>query len=148
MSGRRVAIIAVVGIAALVFSGGTRIHITTGARLYHPETAALKALQTLNTVQVQYNSQFGRYARSLAELSAADLISPGLAAGEKQGYKFTLTSTPTGYTTTAAPSTFCGTHTYYSDQSLVIRENAGPGPATAHSKEVRSAAAMAGNTSK
>jgi hypothetical protein len=110
--------------------------------MYGPETSALKALQALGAVQVQYNSQFGRYARSLAELgpSGADLISAYLASGEKQGYKFTLTSTPTGYATTAAPSTFCGTHTYYSDQSLIIRENVGPVPATAHSNEVRSAA--------
>jgi hypothetical protein len=144
MSSRRVAFTAAVGVVALICFGGVRLFPDIGmrARLYHPETAALKALQTLGAVQVQYNSQFGRYARSLAELgpAGADLISADLAAGGKQGYKFTLTSTPTGYTTTAVPSTFCGTHTYYSDQSLVIRENAGPVPATAHSNEVRSAA--------
>jgi hypothetical protein len=142
MNGRSVAIIAIAGIAALVYFGGFRIYVDPRARMYAPETAALVALQTLNTAQVQYYSQFGRYARSLAELgpSAADLISADLAAGDKQGYRFTLTSTPTGYTATAAPSTFCGTHTYYSDQSLVIREHYGPQPATASSKEAGSAA--------
>ena len=55
------------------------------ARMYAQETAALKAIQTLNTAQVQYNSQFGRFAQSLTELgppasgtdnaSAANLIS-------------------------------------------------------------------------
>jgi len=61
-------------------------------RVYAPETFALKALQTLNTAQVQYNSRVGRYTRSLAELgpSAANLILPDLASGAKQGYKFTL----------------------------------------------------------
>jgi hypothetical protein len=127
MRGRRIATIAVVGIVDIAYSGGVRIHVAP-ARMYHPETAALKTLQTLGAAQVRYNSQSGRYARSLAELSAAGQISPDLAAGEKQDYKFTLTGTPTGYTTTAVPPTFCGTHTYYSDQSLVIREYLGPDP--------------------
>jgi type II secretory pathway pseudopilin PulG len=97
------------------------------ARDYAEETSALKAIQTLNTAQVQYNSQFGRYALSLTELrpSASNLISADLAAGKKQGYKFKLTGTPTGYIITALPSALrsAGPRTFYSDQSLVIREN-------------------------
>jgi hypothetical protein len=99
------------------------------ARDYAGETSALKAIQSLNTAQVQYNSQFGRYARSLTELgpSAANLISADLATGEKQGYKFTLTGTPTGYTITAVPSArSTRLRTLYSDQSLIIRTNDGP----------------------
>ncbi len=87
----------------------------------------MAAIQTLNTAQVQYNSQFGRYALSLTELrpSASNLISADLAAGKKQGYKFKLTGTPTGYIITALPSALrsAGPRTFYSDQSLVIREN-------------------------
>lgn len=120
------------------------------ARVYAPETAALKAIQILNTAQVQYNSQFGRFARSLTELgpSASNLISADLAAGEKYGYNFTLTGTPTGYTIAAVPSAFrsTGSRTFYSDQSLVIRENYGPEPATANSKVVGSVAANPGET--
>ena len=130
MSGRLVAILAAVGICALWHT----------ARVYAPEAAGLKAVQTLNTAQVQYYSQFGRYARSLAELgpSAANLISADLASGETQGYKFALTGTSTGYTITAAPlaSRSAGSRTVYSDQSLVIRENYGTEAATADSKEV------------
>jgi hypothetical protein len=87
---------------------------------------------------VQYKSQFRRYARSLIELgpSAADRISADFAAGERPGCKFTLKSMPTGYTITAGPSEFCGSRTFYSDQSLIIHENVGPQPATASSKEV------------
>jgi len=130
------------------------------ARMYAQETAALKAINTLNTAQVQYNSTFGRFAQSLTELgppasgtsnaSAADLISADLAGGEKQGYKFTLAGTPTGYTITAVPSVFgsTGSRTFYSDQSLVIRENYGQEPATANSKEVGSAASKSGDTGK
>jgi type IV pilus assembly protein PilA len=123
------------------------------ARMYAQETAALKAVQTLNTAQVQYNSTFGRFAQSLTELgpptsgnsnaSAADLISGDMAAGEKQGYRYTLTGTPTGYTISAVPVSFnaTGSRTFYSDQSLVIRQNYGQEPATANSPEVGSAAA-------
>jgi hypothetical protein len=64
---------------------------------------------------------------SLTELgpSASNLISADLAAGKKQGYKFKLTGTPTGYIITALPSALrsAGPRTFYSDQSLVIREN-------------------------
>jgi type IV pilus assembly protein PilA len=114
------------------------------------ETAALRAIQTLNTAQVQYNSQFGRFAQSLAELgppasgtanaSAADLISGDLATGEKQGYRFTLTGTPRSYTITAVPTAFgsTGSRTFFSDESLVIRENYGQEPANARSAEVGS----------
>src|SRR5260370_34986667 len=78
------------------------------ARMYAQETAALKAIQTLNTAQVQYNSQFGRFAQSLTELgppasgtdnaSSANLISSDMAIGEKQGCKFAMTGTAAGYT--------------------------------------------------
>jgi type IV pilus assembly protein PilA len=122
------------------------------ARRYAQETAALKAISTLNTAQVQYNSTYGRFAASLTELgpptsgnanaSSADLISSDLAAGEKQGYRFTLAASPVGYTITAVPTAFgsTGSRTFFSDQSLVIRENYGQEPATANSPEVGSAA--------
>lgn len=122
------------------------------SRMYAQETAAIRALQTVNTAQVQYNSTFGRFAQSLTELgppasvtanaSAANMISADLAAGEKQGYVFRLTGTPTGYAITAWPTAFgsTGSRTFYSDQTLVIHENYGQDPATANSEEVGSAA--------
>ena len=109
---------------------------------------------------MQYNSQFGRFAQSLTELgppasgndtaSSANLISADLASGTKQGYTFTLTGTPTGYTVTAVPTAFgsTGSRTFFTDQSLVVRENYGQEPATVNSKEVGSAAVKAGDTSK
>jgi type IV pilus assembly protein PilA len=119
------------------------------ATRYAHETAALKAIQTINTMQVQYNSQYGRYATSLAELgppasgaataSAADLIDSNLAAGEKSGYKFTVTGNQAGYQISAVPVAYgnTGSRTFYSDQSLVVRVNDGPEPATASSKEYK-----------
>src|SRR5262245_59090268 len=70
-------------------------------QMYMRETAAVAAIQTIHKMQVQYQSQYGRYATSLTELgppasgaagpTAADLIGNDLASGEKQGYKFILT---------------------------------------------------------
>ena len=141
MSGRAVALFAVVGIPALFYSSvplGERRPYKS--RRYAQETAALRNLQIVNTAQVQYNSQFGRFARSLSELGplASNLIPADLAAGERQGYKFTLLETPQGYSIQAVPVAFgaTGSRTFYGDQSLILRENYGPEPATVSSKEV------------
>ena len=119
------------------------------ARMYSQETAAIAAIRTLHTAQVQFYSQYGRYAASLTELgpppsgaaspSAADLISNDLAVGEKSGYKLTLTATPEGYAIHADPVAFNSRagRTFYSDQTLVIRENLGWEPATSNSQELR-----------
>ena len=149
MSGRSVALFAVVGISTLLYLG-----VPLGERrvykplIYGQEMAALKAIQSLNTAQVQYNSQFGRYARSLTELGpeALGFISADLATGEKQGYRFTLVPKPEGYSIQARPTVFgsTGSRTFYADQSLITRENYGPEPATAESREVGSAAAKSG----
>ena len=118
-------------------------------QMFVRETAAIRAIQTLHQVEVQYQSQYGRYATSLAELgppasgapspAAADLIGNDLAGGEKQQYKITLTGNAGGYTINANPVTYgsSGSRSFFSDQSMVIRENYGPEPATANSKELR-----------
>jgi type IV pilus assembly protein PilA len=118
-------------------------------QMYMRETAAIKAIQTIHQMEVQYQSQYGKYAASLAELgppasgaptpAAADLIGRDLSEGLKQGYKFTLTGVPGGYQVSAVPETYnsSGSRSFYSDQTMVIRENYGPEPATANSKEIR-----------
>ena len=119
------------------------------ARMYSQETAAIGAIRTLHTAQVQYTSQFGRFATSLTELgppasggptaAAADLIGTDLSQGEKSGYKFTMTGNPSGYVIIGVPVAYnaTGSRTFYSDQTMVIRENSGPEPATPQSKELR-----------
>jgi len=116
------------------------------ARMYSQEMAALQALRTIHTAETQYYSQYGKYAVSLTELgpptsgapgpAAADLIQEDLASGEKQGYKFILSATPGGYIINAAPVAFgtSGSRTFYSDQSMTIRQNFGQEPATATSQ--------------
>ena len=117
-------------------------------QMFMKETAAIKAIQTIHQMEVQYQSQYGRYAASLVELgppasgaatpASADLIGNDLANGTKQGYKFTLTGNQGGYVITAVPEVYgsSGSRTFYSDQTMVIRENYGPEPATAASKEL------------
>jgi type IV pilus assembly protein PilA len=117
---------------------------------YTKETAALASINTLHQAQVQYNSQYNRFANSLTELgppasgstsaAAADVINNDLANGEKNGYKFTMTGNAGGYQILAVPVRFGvdGSRTFYSDQTMVVRENIGPEPATVNSKEVGS----------
>lgn len=119
------------------------------AQMFARDMGAQKAIQTIHQMEVQYQSQYGRYANSLAELgppasgapspAAADLIDSTLAAGIKGGYKYTLTGGNGGYAITAVPETFgtSGSRTWYSDQTMVIHYNPGPEVATASSPEVK-----------
>ena len=89
------------------------------ARLNAAETIVVRELQTIAQSQVQYQSQFGKYASTLAELGppqsgtpgsqAASLIPASLASGEKDGYVFAEALTPIGYAVNANPKVFGGT---------------------------------------
>jgi len=118
-------------------------------RMHAQETAAIREMQTIHTAETQYYSQFGRYATALPELgppaggqegaSGANLIPGELAKGLHSGYKFTLTGGPSGYTISAVPEVFgnTGRRTFFSDQTLVIRQNWTAEPATASSPELK-----------
>lgn len=114
------------------------------------EMAAVATLRTINTEEVQYQSQFGQYATALSELGppgagasegpqAAGLIPPNLASGVSSGYKFTVSGTPDGYAVIAVPTQYktTGRRTFYTDQTNVIRQNWGQEPATATSPEIK-----------
>jgi type IV pilus assembly protein PilA len=117
--------------------------------MFGRETSAMNSLKTIAAAQVTYQSQYGRYAASLAELgpppsgapspAGSELIGNDHANGVKEGYKFTVAAIPGGYTVNANPVVFGsdGSRTFYTDQTMVIRENFGPEPATASSKEQR-----------
>jgi len=117
------------------------------SRMYAQEMAAIQAIKAIHQAETMYQSQYGKFAASLAELgppstggasgpAAADLIQEDLATGEKQGYKFTITSVPGGYVINANPIAFGtnGSRTFWSDQSMSIRENFTAEPATASSQ--------------
>lgn len=119
------------------------------SRMQANELAAIRMIGTIHTTQAQYQSQFGKYAVTLQELgpppsgqpgpAAADLIPGELAAGKKSGFVFQMQGTPGGYTLTVVPETYnsSGRRSFFSDQTMVIRENWGPEPATASSKELK-----------
>ena len=122
------------------------------ATMHARETAALVAIKSIHSAQTMYQSQYNRYATSLAELgppasgapspAAADLIGTDLAQGVNKGFRFTLSSIPGGYQVNANPINFGtdGSMCFFSDQSMVVRVNYGPEPATASSREYGTAA--------
>ncbi len=119
------------------------------ARMNANEMAVIREIQTINSMQTQYMSQFGKYATTLSELGpptsggpgpqAADLIPGSLASGDKDGYIFTMTGTPQGYTLNANPKVYnsSGRRTFYSDQNMIIRQNWSAEPANAASPEFK-----------
>lgn len=119
------------------------------ARLNAVETMVVRELQTIGQSQIQYQSQFGQYAPTLAALGpptsgtvgpqAASLIPASLASGEKDGYVFVTTLTPLGYSVIATPRTYGGTgrRTFYLDQDGIVHQNWGQQPAGAASPEFK-----------
>jgi type IV pilus assembly protein PilA len=135
-------------IAIILIIMGMAIPQLTDAKMRALELGALKAISTIHTAEAQYQSQYGRYASTLAELgppatgapsaACAGLISGGLASGQKSGYKYSLQPTDVGYTISANPVAFnnTGKRTFYSDQSLITHQNSTAEPASAASPEV------------
>jgi type IV pilus assembly protein PilA len=119
------------------------------ARMHAQEMAAIAQIKTIHAAQAQYYSQFGRYATKLEELgppasgnagpSAADLIPGDLAKGKKSGFLFVVQGGPAGYAVNVNPEVYnsTGRRTFYSDQTLVIKENYGAEPATPASPEIK-----------
>jgi type IV pilus assembly protein PilA len=119
------------------------------AQMNAREMAVVREIQTVNTAQAQYMSQFGKFAATMAELgppssggpgpAAADLIPGSLASGEKDGYTFTLAASPSGYTLNVNPKVFnsSGRRTFYSDQNMIIHQNWSAEAANASSPEMK-----------
>ena len=113
------------------------------------EMAAIREIQTIHQAETQYYSQFGHYATNLNQLGppqsgspgpeGADLIPSNLAGGRHNGHVFTLAGSPSGYAVTVVPEQFgsSGRRTFFSDQTLVIRNNWSQEPATAESPEIQ-----------
>ncbi len=114
------------------------------------ENAAVQTIRHLHEDEAQYYAQFQTYATSMAQLgppasgaagpAAADLIPKELASGRSGGYVFTLTGTPSGYAISAVPESFGrdGNKTFYSDQTMVIRQNTTQEPANPNSPAIGS----------
>jgi hypothetical protein len=90
--------------------------------------AVIGRLRDLHGAQIDYYTRHGRYAADIAELD------PELATGEKLGYRFRVTTSGNSYSISAVPVR-SGAQTFYSDETLVIRESRGKEPANAASPE-------------
>jgi type IV pilus assembly protein PilA len=143
-------VVVIIAIAFVLTVAAVKVPLSEFERSkrFADEMGAVRAIQKIHQIEVQYQSQYSRYATSLSELGppanevvtakTADLIDGLLASGSKSGYRFTLAGSSGGYTITASPQSFggSGAKNFYSDQTMVIRYNAGPEPATANSPEV------------
>jgi type IV pilus assembly protein PilA len=136
-------------IAIILIIAAIAVPKLNNQRMNAQEMAAIRQIGTIHTAQIQYYSQFGRYAATLAELGpptsgqagpqASDLIPKTLSEGKNTGYVFTVTAIPTGYSVNANPEAFgnTGRRTFYSDQTQVIHQNWGQEPATVNSPDFK-----------
>jgi len=136
-------------IAIILIIGAIAVPKLNRTRMYSQEMAAIRHVHAVHTAQTQYYSQFGKYAQNLTELgpppsggpspAAADLLPSDLSGGTKGGYTFQVQGGPAGYTVNANPVAYnsSGSRSFFSDQTLVIREHYGPEPATVNSKEIK-----------
>jgi len=109
-----------------------------GAVMDTTETAAIQAIHTIHTAEVQYFAQNNHFAPSLRDL-AGKINTTALAAGRKGGYQFSVEETQTGYAIHAEPMK-CGVNgkrSFYSDDTMIMRQAKCPEPATAESEEIK-----------
>jgi len=112
------------------------------------ETAAIDTLRRIHQMQAQYYATYGKFASALSELGpptsgnsgpqAADLLPGDLTAGKKGGYVYTMAGNQGGYVITAVPELFnsTGSRTFYTDQTMVIRQNFSQEPANTNSAPI------------
>lgn len=122
------------------------------------ENAVVQTIRNLHADEAQYYAQFQTYATSLTQLgppasgpagpAAADLIPKELSEGHGSGYTFTLSGSPSGYVINAVPDQFgsSGSKTFYSDQTMVIRQNLTAEPANVNSPAIGTPAKAATGT--
>jgi prepilin-type N-terminal cleavage/methylation domain-containing protein len=114
----------------------------TPIRMSANETSAAVSIRALNSACLTYETLYGSYPPSLASLgpgtaqnaNSADMIDAVLAAGNKDGYRFTYSPGPkdpsghiSSYSILAEPVTpgTTGMRSYYGDQSGTIRSRVG-----------------------
>jgi prepilin-type N-terminal cleavage/methylation domain-containing protein len=111
------------------------------SRIAANEASAVGSLRTLNTAEVTYNTTYGTFTCTMANLgpgsgtvssTSAGLIDYNLAQKSKSGYNFEVQDCGTGsaqYETTAVPITVntTGGRNFCSDSSGVIQQQDGSG---------------------
>jgi len=80
------------------------------------EMAVIREIGSIHQAEMQYYSQFGKFATNLSQLGppvsgadgpeAANILPKVLADGKKNGHIYTLMATQSGYAVTAVPEAF------------------------------------------
>jgi prepilin-type N-terminal cleavage/methylation domain-containing protein len=116
-------------------------------RMLAREMAASKAVQTIQTVEVMYQAEYGHYATTLRELgppesgpssaAAAGLMSHTLASGAVGAYRFKLAGDSETFAITAEPAVCAvsGRKSFYMDQAGFLRATDCPNTPSASSPE-------------
>ena len=100
---------------------------------------ALQQISLLRGAEVTYHAAHRRYAGLTALGPTGDkLISPQLASGTEDGYRFNIEVSEDGYRLTASPLSpgKTGFAWYFCDESGIVRRSWGPGGAVASSPPV------------
>lgn len=128
-------------------SGGVFLALTLAVflpRATHRESLdgpLIASMRSIHVAELEFFSRYGRYA-TLSEMgpSGVGLIGSELAEGRTQGHSFVLRVSGSGYTIQTAPTDGSRGRfrSYYSDETLVVRESSGPGLATGLSRELGS----------
>src|SRR5689334_5679764 len=103
-------------VAIIMMLLGAAIPSLINAQRNAVETVVMREVHTIHQAQTQYQSQFGEYAASLADLgpplngvlgpTGASLIPRSLASGERDGYVFIMSRSPGGFSVNANPKVF------------------------------------------
>ncbi|HKW96939.1 MAG TPA: hypothetical protein VJN43_04355 [Bryobacteraceae bacterium] len=109
-------------IATMVIAGGVAVPKMKQAQTRAAEISAIQTIRQIHAAQAQYYARNRRYASSLTELQ---LTPP---AGLLKQYRFRLQGAESSYEIHADP--LSPGASFYSDQTLVIRQSRGPTAAT------------------
>ena len=128
-------------LATLLVASGIVLNIGChGTRIVDRDLSDIRGVIAIHTAQQQYYQKFGKYAVTLAELGpdGAHLISSELASGKKNGHIFSMRGTRNGYQITVKPAGPITTksHTLFSDQTQIFRENYGREAANCQSEVI------------
>ena len=135
-------------VALIMIIAAIAVPSLTGSKISANEASAVASVRAINTAEVAYQSVYGRFANSLANLGGAEpctksaetacLLDQSLAGGEKAGYRFAATGgNPNGgqntsYVVGAAPDVFdrTGRRLFCSSDKGVIRADLNAGAST------------------
>jgi type II secretory pathway pseudopilin PulG len=124
------------GILAVVSTSCGLADRFSGAAKAANELSAIALIQAIDQAQATYRLDHGQYSGSFEPLGSSLPID---LSGGKNGYRFQLRGSPGAFSIEATPALFgsTGSRSFYSDETMVVRENNGPEPATAASPDIQ-----------